>query len=71
LIKAIRLASGIKAVALRRSVLLLVVGGADLATNLTTFGRRISLADLTADVPLQLRLCNGYSSFTQHLEDRW
>jgi hypothetical protein len=47
-------------------------GGADLAANVTTSGRRISLADLTTDVPLQLRVSrNGYSPFTQHLEDRW
>jgi hypothetical protein len=44
---------------------------ADHAANVTTFGRRIHLADLTTDEPFLLGLCNGYSLFTQHFEDRW
>jgi hypothetical protein len=44
---------------------------ADRAANLTTFGRRSRLADATTDGPSLLVVCNGYSLFTQHFEDRW
>ena len=44
---------------------------ADRAANLTTFGRRSRLADATTDGPSMLVVCNGYSLFTQHFEDRW
>jgi hypothetical protein len=35
----------------------------DRAANVTTFGRRSRLADLTTEEPFLLDLCNGYSPF--------